>query len=60
LSGTLYDIDTSADKQVGAFTFQEAQILLQSNANCKGTNSCHGIMKPGTNIVEVNFYWANG
>jgi len=42
LSGTLYDIDTSADKQVGAFTFQEEQILPQSNANCKGTNSCHG------------------
>jgi hypothetical protein len=56
-SGDKYRIQATGGSTL-LFTYQEAQILPQSNANCKGTNSCTGTLLPGSNILEVNFYWA--
>ena len=64
--GTPYSI-TGSEKKTAyqkqdevPFIYEEANIGHAaghiSNADCVGKNSCHGIMKPGTNIVGVNYH----
>jgi hypothetical protein len=62
--GRPYSIITSISphRPGHGFTYEYANIGPAaghiSNANCVGSNSCLGIIKPGTTIVGVNFHWA--